>query len=308
MKRLTAPLLLLMSFFVLAVSCEKEMINDIPDVVIVNNQVTIKLPVDSLLVSGSFKDNDEKLTYLWTKIAGDASITIEHPDSLATWIKGLKEGTYSFKFTVTDNHGGVGQDTVFITVEAPETTSIALNPDHNPTEVHLFGNSSGLDQTDANAPEILAGSGTYYGENADIRAILKFDLSSIPEDAVITSAKLTLYSNPDPLNGQDNKANSGTDNSFYIKRVTGSWDPTTINWLNQPSSTSEDAVLIPHTNQAFEDLEDIDVTNLVSTMVDTENDGFLIQLKNEAPYNFRIFCSSKFSDETKHPKLVVSYY
>lgn len=308
MKRLTAPLLLLLTLFLVTVSCEKEMVNDAPDVIIVNNQVTIKLPVDSLLVSGSFTDDDQNFSYLWTKIAGDASITIEHPDSIATWIKGLKEGVYSFKFTVTDSHGGVGQDTVFVTVEAAETTTVALNPHNNPTEVHLFGNSSGLDQTDPNAPEILAGSGSYLGENVDIRAILKFDLSSIPEDAVITSAKLTLFSNPDPLNGHDNNANSGSDNSFYIKRVTGSWDPTTINWLNQPASTSDDAVLIPHTVEPFKDLEDIDVTTLVSTMVSTENNGFLIQLQNEAPYNFRIFCSSKFSDETKHPKLVVSYH
>jgi hypothetical protein len=308
MRRLTAPLLFLFTLFLVTVSCEKEMLNELPDVVVVNNQVTIKLPLDSLLLSGSFTDDDTSLNYLWTKLTGDGSITIEHPDSLATWVKGLKEGEYSFKFTVTDNNGGVGQDTVFITVEARETTTVTINPDHNPTEVHLFGDSAGLDQTDPDAPEILAGSGTYYSEDVDIRAILKFDLSSIPQDAVIASANLTLYSNPDPLNGHDDHANSGPDNSFYIKRVTDSWDPTTINWLNQPSTTSDDAVLIPHTDEAFKDLENIDVKDLVSKMVSTENNGFIIQLKNENPYNFRIFCSSKFPDETKHPKLVVSYY
>jgi hypothetical protein len=33
----------------------------------------------------------------------------------------------------------------------------------------------------------------------------------------------------------------------------------------------------------------------------------MLQLQNEATYNSRIFCSSKFNDVKKHPKLVIVY-
>jgi len=37
------------------------------------------------------------------------------------------------------------------------------------------------------------------------------------------------------------------------------------------------------------------------------NYGFKLQLANEVEYTSRIFCSSYYSDATRHPKLVVQY-
>jgi hypothetical protein len=55
------------------------------------------------------------------------------------------------------------------------------------------------------------------------------------------------------------------------------------------------------------DLVDMDVTAMVSRMQTNGNYGFMIQLQNEATYNSRIFCSSKFNVAAKHPKLVIVY-
>ncbi len=67
-------------------------------------------------------------------------------------------------------------------------------------------------------------------------------------------------------------------------------------------------VLIPQTNVITTlDLVNMDVTHLVNTMAASGNYGFMIRLQNEVIYNCRIFCSSKYSDATKHPKLVLVY-
>ncbi|MBO9573137.1 MAG: DNRLRE domain-containing protein, partial [Chitinophagaceae bacterium] len=184
--------------------------------------------------------------------------------------------------------------------------TVVLNPHHNPGEVHIFGNPY-LDQTYPDAVEILGGAGTYDGVLTTIRAVLKFGQDTLPQDVEVQSAKLTLYSNPTPLNGNNGNANIGNDNSLLIQRVTSSWDTATIKWANQPATTTENEITVPHTNVPFEDIIDLDVTQLVKDIQSNINYGVLIRLKNEEPYNFRIFCSSKYEDETKHPKLEIIY-
>jgi hypothetical protein len=126
---------------------------------------------------------------------------------------------------------------------------------------------------------------------------------------VIDSAKLTLYSNPTPLNGHDGNANTGPENALYIQRVTEEWVYNSVNWTNQPAATDVEQVSIPHTDEPFLDLIDVDVSELVKTMISTgSNHGFLIRLQNEVTYNFRVFCSSKYSDKTKRPQLQVYYH
>ena len=37
------------------------------------------------------------------------------------------------------------------------------------------------------------------------------------------------------------------------------------------------------------------------------NNGFFMQLENEATYNFRQYCSSYYTDATKRPKMILQY-
>lgn len=198
--------------------------------------------------------------------------------------------------------------TVTVTVQVPvyDTSRLTSQPNCNENEVHLYG-AVGNDQSDPTAPEFGAEAWTSGGSNVFMRALLKFDFTDIPVNARIVSAKLTLYSNPTPLNGNPPNANFGTDNTMLIQRVTSSWNKT-ANWNLLPTSTATDQIIIPHTPLSKLDLIDIDVSKLVSEMVKANNNfGFLLRLQNEITYNSRIFCSSKYSDVTKHPKLVVEY-
>jgi hypothetical protein len=307
MKSIFAPLGILLLTVIFINSCtEKELQSKVP-VVDAGEAVTIKVSADSVQLTATITEENGTITeYLWRKLSGIGSPEIVTPNSPSTWVKNLVEGSYVFQIMVKNEKGDIGTDTVSVEVLEADTLSFSAAPANNKEEVHLFGNAT-IDQTDTIAPEIMGASGTYGGDPVNIRALLKFDLSTIPDSAKIVSAKLSLYSNPTPLNGIDGNPNYGTDNALLIQRVGTAWVYNTVSWLNQPGGLEDGQIEIPHTDEPTLDLIDIDVKNLVEGMRAEGNNGFLIKLKTEAIYNFRIFCSSKYSDATKHPRLEVVF-
>jgi hypothetical protein len=165
---------------------------------------------------------------------------------------------------------------------------------------------SGGTNVSAQDIDLDASAWTNGGAPFYIRGATKFDLSSIPAGAVIISAKLSLYSNPTPINGDLVHPNSGSDNSIWIRRLASAWSASTP-WATQPATETGTQVLIPHTSLSTLDLIDIDVKNIVTSMMANGNYGFMMGLQNEVAYNIRQFASSRHPDATKHPKLVVVY-
>lgn len=269
---------------------------------------TIQLPAPSFTLSGSATTSNGYITaYLWSLISGPNVPIITSPGSATTTVAGFIPGIYKFQLMATDSAGLTGVDSTSITLIAAPIQTLTLQPSNNPNEAILSWTNSG-NQTGANfsLQEIAGGAWTLGGENFLIRGLVKFDLSSIPANSNILSAKLTLYSNPFPLNGDGVNANSGSSNAMYIERATSSWN-SSLDWINQPSGDISTQILIPHTSASQLDLVDIDVKTLVSNMISLGNNGFKIRLQNETPYNIRNFCSSKFSNSEKHPKLVITY-
>lgn len=168
----------------------------------------------------------------------------------------------------------------------------------------LFGN--GVDNSNPTAPEFCAGQRTNNEAPLTIRGLVKFNFSTVPANATILSAKLSLFLNPTPLNGDHTNANSGPANAFYMGRVTSNW-AMPANWFTKPAMDMSSDILVPHTNANFLDVIDLDVKTLVQTMLSTNNYGFKIQLQNEAIYNMRNFCSGRYPNTAKHPKIVVVY-
>ena len=309
MKKISGPLAVMILLIIILTACTKKEVENIKvPLVDAGSNLTMKVTADSVLLTATVTEVDGAIaSYLWRKVSGEGTPDILTPNAESTWVKNLNKGHYVFQLMVMDEKGNIGTDTVAVDVLAPDTLVLAAAPANNKTEVHLFGNTNGIDQTDTIAPEIMGASGTYSGDPVNIRALLKFDLSNIPDSAKIVSAKLTLYSNPTPLNGIDGNPNYGTNNALLIQRVASPWVYNTVNWLNQPSGSETGQIEIPHTDEPSLDLVDIDVKDLVTEMFNGENNGFLIKLKTEAIYNFRIFCSSKYSDPAKHPKLELVY-
>jgi hypothetical protein len=305
----TLTAVLFLSCPILFFSCQKD--NDPPPqkppVANAGNDQTVQLPVNSFTLTGTGTSTNGNITgYLWSLISGPNVPVITSPSSAATTVTGFIAGTYLFQFLVVDNAGLTGIDTAKIIVNPAPIQTLTLQPANNTNELHM-GILGGTPGSDPNAPELVAAAWTVGGVSFIVRGLFKFDLSSIPSNATILSAKLTLYSNHTPINGDHVNANSGPDNSMFINRITSTWSSATTNWNNQPSVASVDQISIPHTSQSFLDLVDVDVKNMVAAMVSTNNYGFMIRLQNEVIYNSRIFCSSKYSDATKHPKLVITY-
>ncbi|HEY0579225.1 MAG TPA: DNRLRE domain-containing protein [Candidatus Nitrosocosmicus sp.] len=163
------------------------------------------------------------------------------------------------------------------------------------------------DVSDHSAPEIPVAAWTNGGDPVFIRSVLKFDLSSIPASVRVISAKLSLYTDYTPLNEDLVHANYGANNTMFIQRVITPWQMTNVTWQTQPASEPDNQVIIPHTDQYFLDLNNIEVTSMVQKMVTSGNYGFMMRLQNEVTYTSRIFYSSKSSDATKHPRLVITY-
>lgn len=69
-------------------------------------------------LTGSGTDADGTIvSYFWRQISGPAIPTIVSPASATTIVKGYSvPGIYLYELTVTDNRGGVGKDTMQVTV------------------------------------------------------------------------------------------------------------------------------------------------------------------------------------------------
>ncbi len=86
---------------------------------------TINLPLSSTTLPGTGSDADGSIaSYLWEKISGP-SVTMAGAASATLSLSNLVAGVYVFRFTVTDNAGGVGTDEVTVTVIAANQTPVA---------------------------------------------------------------------------------------------------------------------------------------------------------------------------------------
>ena len=308
MRNLTPKLIVLLCTVLTLVSCKKDADQkpNLPPVVKAGVEQSVKLPSNATL-SGSATDADGTVVaYLWSQVSGPNSASIFDPGSATTEVGNLMKGDYLFQLMATDNSGATGVDTVSIFVTGPTIDTLTLSPSNNSNEFELALLGS-QDISAGGLVDIPVEAWTEGGIPLTIRELLKFDVSSIPSNAVITSATLSLYSEEPPLNGNLTDANFGVNNSMYLQQVTSAWSTSTANWSNQPTVSTANELSIPTTNSSALDLN-LNVTNMVASMVNNNaNYGFMLKLQNETIYNSRIFCSSYHSDATKHPKLVVTY-
>ncbi len=291
-------------------ACQKDVVDSsalTPPVANAGNSQATQLPASSVTLTGSgTSTNGNIVGYLWSLVSGPNVPVIATPSAPVTTVSNLTTGTYLLQFMVIDEAGLTGVDTASILVTGSSIQTLTLQPANNVNDVHLAFINGG-NGTNPGALEFSGGAWTSGGTPLLTRAAFKFDFSSIPASATILSAKLTLYSNPTPTNGNLVDANSGSANALFLERITNSWNPATVSWANQPGADVASQISIPHTSLPFFDLVDIDVTNLVAAMVSTNNYGFKVRLQNEVAYNIRIFASSRYTDATKHPKLVITY-
>lgn len=93
---------------------------NVPPVPYAGADVTITLPLDSVLFTGSATDADggSIVRYQWTQLSGPSTGLILTPDKPQTLVKNLAAGTYNFELLITDNGQLSAKDTVVITVRS----------------------------------------------------------------------------------------------------------------------------------------------------------------------------------------------
>lgn len=156
--------------------------------------------------------------------------------------------------------------------------------------------------TDADFQSIMTAGGSAR------RAIIKFDISSIPASSVISSATLTL-----------NTAIGLTTDQLSLHRITQAWTEggstwNTYNGTNNWSTAGgdydavADATATPSATTAGTDVT-FTVTTLIQELVDgTTNNGFLIKLTSETGNTKGVsFDSSTVATSTDRPKLEITY-
>jgi hypothetical protein len=160
-------LLIIISFFFISVvaiffSCKKEYScegcaeKNKPPIANAGRDTIIVLPVDSVKLDGSLSsDPDGTITsFLWTKISGPASFTINNISVTRTVVKHLAVGSYQFELKVTDNGGLSAKDTVRIVVDSVVITNHPpiANAGHD-TTITLPANTFNLDGSGSTDPE-----------------------------------------------------------------------------------------------------------------------------------------------------------
>lgn len=298
---------LLSAFIGLALwGCKKDTDKPFPPAPIANagpSQI-VTLPLDSVWLSGVATDASSKIdAYLWSEVSGPNVPVIASEGSKTTLVSGLTVGTYIFQFMAIDSLGLTGVDTLSITVKPTVKDTLYLGDSFETT---FLCNTSNYPNGNPASIELMAATWTISGIEVFGRSLFRFDIpanGNIP----VKSALLTLYSDTIPINGDLVHANSGSNNDFYIQRITSNWDPATAVWLNQPSGETAGQVYLPQTSQPFLNLVNLDVTTMVNNMITSGNYGFIMRLNTEVLYNSRIFCSGNYSDQSRRPRLILNY-
>jgi hypothetical protein len=134
---------------------------------------------------------------------------------------------------------------------------------------------------------------------ADRRGLLKFDLSSIPANSIVTSATLYLYS-------QDSKTGQTT----YIYRVTSNWSESTATWLTWSllggdfDSGTSHFTFIPAQNNC---MLTMDITNLVQAWVNGTYNNYGLMLYSTGPNHNIPYSSKEDGTASRLPKLNIVY-
>ncbi len=152
---------------------------------------------------------------------------------------------------------------------------------------------------------------TWYALGFDdgaMRSMIEFDLSAIPANAAIKSARLTMYNNPNSSTCRGRHQSRSGSNAWQIERVLEPWGENTVTWNNQPKTSSSDIINVPESVSEHQDYE-VDITSFVKGWYDrpSTNHGMLMRIRSEHYYRSIVFASSDHKDESIRPKLTIVY-
>jgi len=125
---------------------------------------TIKLPTNSVSMSGTASGGDGNLTYAWSQISGPSTASVSGGTTLTPTYSNLVQGTYVLRLTVTDGDGDTSTDDISVIVNPNLIPVVNAGTDANiqlPTSsVTKTGTASSGDGTLTYAWSQVSGPGT----------------------------------------------------------------------------------------------------------------------------------------------------
>jgi len=218
---------------------------------------TITLPINSVTLTGSGTDPDGTIaSYQWTKLTGPAQFNIVAPTAAQTVVNNLVQGVYSFELRVTDNQGGIGRDTVVVTVNAappPPNQLPSANAGANQTitlptnSVTFTGSGTDPDGTIASYQwtkltgpaqfNIVAPTAAQTVVNNLVQGVYSFELRVTDNQGGIGRDTVVVTVNAAPPANQAPTANAGPDQTIIL--------PTNTTTLNG-SGTDPDGTIVSY--------------------------------------------------------------
>jgi hypothetical protein len=278
------------------------------------NGVTPTSPIiNSFTADSTIIDEGDSVTLSWT-VTDATTVTINQGiGSIAlsgsTSVSPISTTTYTLTAT---NSAGSSLATVTITVNpaiVEQTLTIqpgpaagkdayisSLTPDFNyASNEYLSIGQSIFSTLGFNRVKFILES--YF-----LRAYLQFDLSELPDNAVVVSAVLKLY--------QPNSIDT-TGLMIDVHQVTESWEENTISWNNKPDylTSPESTITVPISIFGWLSW---DITSLVQGWANGSiaNYGVLLKVAGMVLEYIHINCySSNYAGgSTLHPKLEITYH
>ncbi len=160
-------------------------------------------------------------------------------------------------------------------------------------------------------PRMHAWVGTWSGVPGRLKCLIDFDYSSIPHNANVTSAKLTLYADTVSIGiGFTTPGHNplSQPNNWNIKRVTSNWQEAVVTYDTQPTVDDIGKIELPGStsrSQAYT----IDVTHFVKDQLAHPDlyFGMMYELNTTNPHSALSFFSSDAPYSKLRPQMAISY-
>ena len=129
------------------------------------------------------------------------------------------------------------------------------------------------------------------------RGLLEFDLASIPADAVVDQATLTLYC----------RKLSTSSATLYLYRVTKGWGESSVTWNSQPATGSQIEGTLNLATSRYQ-AKEVELTALVQAWVEGSQVNQGVMLKENGSTTYGQCYSSDYGTASQRPKLEVHWH
>jgi hypothetical protein len=209
----------------------------------------------------------------------------------------------SMKFCSSDYSTASKRPKLSITYTVSDQNCVTIKPDAvDGKDAFIYEKNPSTNY--GNYANFISFAWTFSGTPYVGQSLIEFDISQIPSNVTITEAQISLYHNP-----SSSSAGQSGINESKLKKVTSSWNESTVTWNNKPTTSSSGAIILATSTSAIQDYENIDLTAIVQDWYtnSSSNNGLMLDITTRNPLASMLFCSSDYSDSTKRPKLVVCY-